>query len=69
MTEHQSKTAAQHAEHHNKAAECCDNAAKEHREAAKSCTSGDAKKTSEHAKQAMDYCAKATDHGKHALAA
>lgn len=57
------------AEHHTKAAECCDKAAEEHRHAAKSCVSGDHKKAAEHAKQAQDHSTKAQDHGKHAIAA
>jgi hypothetical protein len=57
------------AEHHNKAAECCDKAAQEHRHAAKSCTSGDHKKVAEHSKQADDHRAKAQDHSKQAIAA
>lgn len=57
------------AEHHTKAAECCNKAAAEHTNAAKCCVNGDEKKAIEHAKNAHEHCTKAQDHGKHAKAA
>ena len=70
MTNPSSKLSANAAaEHHAKAAECCDNAAKSHRDAAKSGASGDSTKMAEHGKMANDHCTKAQDHGKHAMAA
>ena len=62
-------TTRANAEHHTKAAECCDKAAEEHRHAAKSCNLGDHKKAVEHAKHAQDHRTKAQDHGKQAMAA
>ena len=56
------------AEHHTKAAECCDKAAEQHRHAAKSCAIGDHKKAGQHAQQAQECCMKAQDHGKQAMA-
>ncbi len=70
MTVPQEKpTAKDIAEHHAKAAECCDQAAEQHRHAAKSCINGDKTKAARHAKQAQEHCAKAHDHGQQAIAA
>jgi len=55
------------AEHHTKAAECCDKAAEEYRHAAKCCNLSDDEKARKHAKNAEDYCTKALDHGKLAM--
>ena len=57
------------AEHHTKAAECCQKAAEEHRHAAKCSTTGDHLKATEHGKQAQEHCTKAAEHSKHAMAA
>ena len=69
LTPQVKQTTNARAEHHTKAAECCDKAADEHRQAAKCCVAKDHKKAEEHAKQAQDHSVKAQDHGKHAVAA
>lgn len=57
------------AEHHTKAADCCNKAAAEHMHAAKACASGDHAKAEEHAKKAECHCADAQDHSNKVKAA
>lgn len=69
MSQPMTKPTTSPADHHTKAAECCDKAAAEHRSAAKCCGSNDAKKAGEHAKIAQEHGKKAQEHSAHATAA
>lgn len=68
VTQKQQDTSASQgrAEHHMKAAECCNHAATEHAQAAKACTMGDIPKAAKHAEKAECHCAEAQDHSEKA---